>query len=62
MQNVSPLVPRLRKTTLSFGAASFHPPLALMPFEKTGGFDSTARETTTPSSTLDILSLYRSAI
>ena len=42
MQKFSPLVSRLRRTTLSFGAASFHPPLALMPSEKTGGFDSTA--------------------
>ena len=31
MQKVSSLVPRLRQTTLSFGAASLHPPLALMP-------------------------------
>ena len=38
MRKSSPLVPRIRPTTLPFGAASFHPPLALMPFEKTEGF------------------------
>ena len=48
MQKCSPLVPRLRPTTPPFGAASFHPPLALMPSEKTAGFASTAPKTNTP--------------
>ena len=61
VQKVSPLVPRLRQTTLPFGAASFHPPLALIPSEITGGFASTATKTTTPSSIVDILSLIQAA-
>ena len=36
MQTFSPLLPRLRQTTLPFEATSFH--LALMPSEKTAGF------------------------
>ena len=44
-----------KTTTLPFGATSFHSPLALTPSEKTGGFDSTAMKTTTPSRTLEIL-------
>ena len=59
MQKVSPLRPRLRQTTLPFGAASFH--LALMPSEKTGGFASTATKTTIPSSIVGILALLRVA-
>ena len=59
MQNFSPLMPRLRQTTLPFGAASFH--LALMPSEKTGGFASTATRTTIPSRIVGILSSLRVA-
>ena len=55
MQNFSPLRPRLRQTTLPFGAASFH--LALMPSEKTGGFASTATKTTIPISIVGFLSI-----
>ena len=57
MQNVSPLLPRLRQTTLPFGAASFH--LSTMPSEKTGGFASTARKATIPSSIVGIVLLLR---
>ena len=39
----------------------FHPPLALMPSGKTGGFASTATKTTIPSSVVGILSLLRVA-
>ena len=59
MQKFSMLMPRLRQTTLPFGAASFH--LALMPSEKTGGFTSTATKTIFPSSIVGILSLLRVA-
>ena len=59
MQKFSPLMPCLRQTTLPFGAASLH--LALMPFEKTGGFASTATKTNIPSSIVGILSLLRVA-
>ena len=59
MQQFSPLLPRLRQTTLSFEAASFH--LALMPSGKTGGFASTATKITIPSSIVGILSLMRVA-
>ena len=62
MQKASPLVPCLRPTTLPFGAAFFHPSLALMPSEKTVGFASTATKTTTPSSIVGILSLMRAAV
>ena len=59
MQKVLLLLPRLRQTALSFGAASYH--LALMPSEKTRGFASTATKTTIPSSIAGILSLLRVA-
>ena len=59
MQQFLPLLPRLRQTTLPFGAASFH--LALMPSEKTGGFASTATKATIPSSIVGLLSLLRVA-
>ena len=59
MQKFSPLLPRLRQTTLPFEAASFH--LALIPSEKTGGFASTATKTTIPSSTVGVLLLMRLA-
>ena len=53
-QTVSPLMPRLRQTTLPFGAVSFH--LALMASEKPGSFASTATKTTFPLSNVGILS------
>ena len=59
MQKVSPLMPRLRQTTLPFEVASFH--LALMPSEKTGGSASTATKTIIPSSIVGILSSLRVA-
>ena len=59
MQKFSPLLPRLRQTTLLFGAASFHH--ALTPSEKTGGFASTATKITIPSSIVGILSLLQVA-
>lgn len=59
VQIVSPLVPRLRQTIFPFGMTSFHPSLALMPSEKTGGFTPTAAETITISSIVVFFSNMR---
>ena len=42
--------------------ACFHPPLTLIPSEKTGGFASTATKSTTPSSIVGILSILRAVV
>ena len=54
MQNLTPLLRRLRQTTLPFEAASFH--LVLMLCDKPGSFVSTATKTTIPPSIVGILS------
>ena len=59
MQKLLPLMPRLRQTTLPFGAAPFH--LALMSSEKTGGSALTTTKTTIPLSIVGILPLLQVA-
>ena len=46
MQKVFPLMSHLRQTILPFETASFN--LALMPYEKTGHFASTAKKRSNP--------------
>ena len=60
MQKVSPLVSRLIPTTSPLDWTLFHPPLALLPSEKTGGFALTVMKTTTLSNIVGIHSTIHS--
>ena len=62
MRRFSPLASCSRPTTLLSGAAFFHPPLALLLSEKTGGFASTVTKKTTPLDIVGIHSLMRAAV
>ena len=62
MQRFPLLASRLRPAAPFSGAAFFHPPLALLPSEKTEGCSSTVTKTTTPSKIAGFHSLMTAAV